>query len=279
MFVSSLIDPIREPDAVVVPPQASVLLARLDQANLDQIAAEIRKLETIHELCLAYRAVDEGAFGEAAEKLVHRGADGTPVVTEYLSLEVAALLGMSPASGAGLIGEVLNCVYRHPLMWGAVRAGRVRWYRATEIISVVNAAQLCHDAAIWVDEQLAPSLATLSRRRILNLAKGYVALADVTPPESARLQRGLSDTCGWLRARYSRAPVSTCRHGWTPPMLSPSTRPCRSSPRCSPLKATSPRSITAAPARWASWPTRRGRSSYCRASRRPPSREPPSWCT
>jgi hypothetical protein len=163
----------------VVPPQASVLLARLDRANQDQVAAEVRKLETIHELCLAYHAVDEDAFGEAAEKLVHYGADGTPGVAEYLSLEVAALLGMSPASGAGLIGQVLNCVYRHPLMWDAVRAGRVRWYRATEIISAVNAAQLCHDAAIWVDEQLAPSLATLSRRRILNLAKGYVALADV----------------------------------------------------------------------------------------------------
>jgi hypothetical protein len=96
MFVSSLNDPIREPDPVVVPPQSAALLARLDEANQDLMAAEFRKLETIHELCLAYHAVDEDAFGEAAEKLVCHGADGTPGVAEYLSLEVSALLGIAP---------------------------------------------------------------------------------------------------------------------------------------------------------------------------------------
>src|SRR5664280_1484976 len=112
---------------------------------------EIVKLETIHELCLAFRAVDEDAFGEAAERLVFHGAHGTPGVAEYLSLEIAALLAISPGAGAGLIGQVLNCVYRHPLLWDAVRAGAVRWYRASEIISEVNAAGLCRAAACgWI---------------------------------------------------------------------------------------------------------------------------------
>ena len=147
---------VADPAPVVVPSNAGELLAKLDRCEQAMIAAEISKLETIHELCLAYRAVDEDAFGEAAERLVFHGAHGTPGVAEYLSLEVSALLGISPGAGACLIGQVLNCVHRHPVMWDAVRAGAVRWYRATEIISEVNTAGLCQDAARWVDAQITP---------------------------------------------------------------------------------------------------------------------------
>ena len=147
------------------------------------IADEIEKLETIHELCLAYRTVDEDVFGEAAERLIFHGAHGTPGVAEYLSLEVSALLAISPGSGACLIGQVLNCVYRHPLLWDAVRAGAVRWYRASEIISEVNSAGLCQTAAQGVDQQITPRLASLSRGRAMRLLRGLIALAD---PEEAR---------------------------------------------------------------------------------------------
>jgi Domain of unknown function (DUF222) len=78
---------------------------------------------------------------------------------------------------------VLNCVYRHPLLWDAVRAGAVRWYRASEIISEVNSAGLCQAAALWVDQQITPRLASLPRGRALRLLRGYIALAD---PEEAR---------------------------------------------------------------------------------------------
>jgi hypothetical protein len=78
---------------------------------------------------------------------------------------------------------VLNCVYRHPLLWDAVRAGAVRWYRATEIIGEVNSAGLCQAAALGVDQQITPRLASLSRGRALRLLRGLIALAD---PEEAR---------------------------------------------------------------------------------------------
>jgi hypothetical protein len=122
-------------------------------------------------------------FGEAAERLVFHGAHGTPGVAEYLSLEVSALLAISPGAGACLIGQVLNCVYRHPLLWDAVRSGAVRWYRAGEIISEVNAVGLCQAAALWVDQQITPRLASLPRGRAMRLLRGYIALAD---PEEAR---------------------------------------------------------------------------------------------
>jgi hypothetical protein len=183
MYVSHRHFVVSDPAPVVVPANARELFAKLDHSERAMITDEIEKLETIHELCLAYRAVDEDAFGEAAEKLTFHGADGTPGVAEYLSLEVSALLAISPGAGACLIGQVLNCVYRHPLLWDAVRAGAVRWYRATEIISEVNTAGLCQAAALGVDAQITPRLASLPRGRALRLLRGYIALAD---PEEAR---------------------------------------------------------------------------------------------
>ncbi len=183
MYVSLEHCPVAEPAPVVVPAASRELLARLDGCERALVAAEVGKLETIHELCLAYGTVDEDAYGEAAEKLVRYGADGTPAVAEYLSLEVSALLGISPAAGACLIGQVLDCVYRHPLLWDTVRRGKVRWYRATEVIGEVNSSGLCRDAAQWVDRQIAPRLAMLPRGRAMRLLRGFIALAD---PEAAR---------------------------------------------------------------------------------------------
>ena len=183
MYVSHRHFVVSDPAPVVVPANARELFAKLDHSEQAMIADEIEKLETIHELCLAYHAVDEDAFGEAAERLVFHGAHGTPAVAEYLSLEVSACLAISPGAGACLIGQVLNCVYRHPLLWDAVRAGAVRWYRASEIISEVNSAGLCQAAAQWVDQQITPRLASLPRGRAMRLLRGYISLAD---PEEAR---------------------------------------------------------------------------------------------
>ena len=183
MYVSPRHFVVPDPAPVVVPTNSQELFAKLDHSEQTMIAGEVAKLETIHELCLAFRAVDEDAFGEAAERLVFHGAHGTPGVAEYLSLEVSALLRISPGAGACLIGQVLNCVYRHPLLWDAVRAGAVRWYRATEIISEVNSSALCQAAAQWVDAQVTPRLASLPRGRAIRLLRGYIALAD---PEEAR---------------------------------------------------------------------------------------------
>jgi hypothetical protein len=69
------------------------------------------------------------------------------------------------------------------VLWDAVLAGTVRWYRATEIISEVNGAGLCQADALWVDAQITPRLASLPRGRALRLLRGLIALAD---PEQAR---------------------------------------------------------------------------------------------
>jgi len=164
--------------ALALPSNTRTLFDTLAAARKARIAAEALELDTIHRLCLAFHAVDEDAFGEAAEKLIYHGADGTPAVAEYLSLEVSALLGISPGSGATLIGQVLNCVYRHPLLWDAVQAGWVRWRRALDVIGDVNSAGLDAEAARWVDQRITPLLATLSPARIRRTLAGLIALAD-----------------------------------------------------------------------------------------------------
>lgn len=162
---------------------ARELLAELEAMHSLRVTTELQEVDLVHKLCLAYDTVDEDAFGEAAERLTHYGADGTPPVAEFLSLEIAALLGMSPVSGACLIGDVLNCVYRRPAMWEAVQTGAVRWYRATEVIGLVNAAGLPLDAAQWVDQRIAPLLQTLPRGRAIRTLRGLIAIA---APELAR---------------------------------------------------------------------------------------------
>ncbi len=125
MYVSDKCLVVSDPAPVVVPANSKELFAKLDAAERAMVPSDVAKLETIHELCRAYRAVDEDAFGEAAERLVFHGAHGTPGVAEYLSLEISALLAISPGAGACLIGQVLNCAHRHPLLWDAVRDGAV----------------------------------------------------------------------------------------------------------------------------------------------------------
>jgi hypothetical protein len=182
--------------AVPIPANARALFAKMAAFNDSKRAAEVGELQTVRELCLAYNTVDEDAFGEAAEQLTYHGAQGTPPVAEYLSLEISALLGMAPGSGACLIGRVLNCVYRHPLLWDAVQARTVRWNRAVDVIEDVTSAGLSLEAAHKVDQRITPLLMTMPRARTRRILAGLIALADPAQArsreEASRDQRGVS---------------------------------------------------------------------------------------
>ncbi len=182
--------------AVPIPVNARALFAKMAAFNDAKHAAEAGELQTVHELCLAYNTVDEDAFGEAAEQLTYFGAQGTPPVAEYLSLEISALLGMAPGSGACMVGRVLNCVYRHPLLWDAVQARTVRWNRAVDVIEDVTSAGLSLEAAHKLDQKITPLLMTMPRARTRRILAGLIALADPAQAhsreEASRDQRGVS---------------------------------------------------------------------------------------
>ena len=177
-------------------PVTRALFNELASFHEAKLSAEVAELRTVHELCLAFNTVDEDAFGEASEQLTYRGAQGTPPVAEFLSLEVGALLGITGGTAACLIGRVLNCVYRHPLLWDAVQTKVVAWHRAVDVIDDVTSADLSLEAARRVDERITPLLMTMPRARTRRILKGLIALADPTQTRDretlARAHRGVS---------------------------------------------------------------------------------------
>jgi len=111
---------------------------------------EAEELEAICDLAVAYR-LDEADlldYGteiyrdrdtKLPEKLIHPGGEGTPSVSEFLAMEVAALLRCSQTAAIETIASALNLKYRHPMLFEAVLNGEVeRWLAA-------KAAWLCRD--------------------------------------------------------------------------------------------------------------------------------------
>ena len=55
-------------------PITRALFGKLASFHDAKRSAEVAELQTVHELCLAFKTVDEDAYGEAAEQLTYRGA-------------------------------------------------------------------------------------------------------------------------------------------------------------------------------------------------------------
>ena len=97
---------------------------------------EAEELEAICDLALAYR-LDEADLLDYGteiyrdrdtrlpEKLIHPGGEGTPSVSEFLAMEVAALLRCSQTAAIETIASALNLKYRHPMLFEAVINGEV----------------------------------------------------------------------------------------------------------------------------------------------------------
>ena len=87
---------------------------------------------SIARICDTYEVTEEIA-GAAMERIVFFGADGTAGVGEFVALEVAGVLGISPGSAIGRIADVLNVRDRHPVLWDAMLAGTIRLYQAVHV--------------------------------------------------------------------------------------------------------------------------------------------------
>src|SRR5690606_34409043 len=69
-------------------------------------------------------------------------------VSEFLCLEVAGLLGISPTAAAGRIADAVNVRHRHPSMFAALRDLEVDASRACK------AAQKCSDLPMDAAERV-----------------------------------------------------------------------------------------------------------------------------
>ena len=230
-----------ESPATIVVSGARALFSLLAVEHAAKIAAEAREVAVIHQLCLAHGTVDEEAFNEAGENVVHFGLHGTPAVAEFLSLEVAALLGMSDSSAAYLIARVLNCVYRHPLLWEAVQSGMVAWRQALDVVDDVTSAGLSLEAALWVDQRITPLLMTLPRHRMRRRLHGLVALADPALAREREHKARVHRHVTFHQPSVGRPPAPTSPPRCTSPTPSLSTRSSRSRISRRPRERTSKR--------------------------------------
>lgn len=157
-------------------------LGLLGDAVAQQVAAEVDQLRLICHLA-DLSGVTETKAELGTERLVAGGADGTPVVAEFLALEIGPILGISPIAAGFLIRDALNLRHRHPELWRAVLTGTVRVWQAREITRRTAAARLDRHAARWVDSQLSSVVARLPWGRTLRLLDGLIAQADPAAAE------------------------------------------------------------------------------------------------
>ncbi len=158
----------------------------------------------------------EGQAPEArvpgAERVVRAGADGCPEIGEFAPAELGVLTGPTTAAGVQRVADAVNLRHRHPVLWDALRHGRVRVWVATTVARRCARARLTLDQAKWVDEQTTPYAATLPPRRFFDLVEARIIEVDPAAAEArataaalARFVRaGASDEHG-LRTLVARA--------------------------------------------------------------------------
>lgn len=156
------------------------LWAWLDQIRVSTaqvVAAEINQAEGIIALAESY-TVDHAnmVVEEVQEQRVEYGHDGTPLVSEYLLLELAPALGMSQKSAAHLLISVLNLHFRHPRLWTAFTLGKIRRYQADQLTELTHS--LNKEAADLVDRKIALTVGKIAFPRLRKLVQGWVVEAD-----------------------------------------------------------------------------------------------------
>ncbi|HEX2857270.1 MAG TPA: DUF222 domain-containing protein, partial [Propionibacteriaceae bacterium] len=175
-----------------------------DVADLDTAAtvAELGQVRTLQRLwqarevallahfadCTAH--VETGADLPATrvlhgDRMVPGGADGTPQVSEFAALEVAALWNTPVEAVDARIHEALDLRHRFPSLWRRVMAGQLDTWVATKI--TWKASRLDRDGARRLDTRIDPVAATLPTSRLLRLVDGQVA--KLTPPAEAQDDR------------------------------------------------------------------------------------------
>lgn len=168
-------DPTCDPRNLVPPASSTEAFKALDHAHQQLIAAEIAELIMITHAADLWR-IDDDAVSEGIERLMQPGHDGTPKVGEFLALEVGALLGMSPQSALFHIGDALDLRHRHPALWTAVLAGKVRVWQAMKICR--EAAHLSAAAVAELDKTVANGLSMMPLPRIMAALPGWITAAD-----------------------------------------------------------------------------------------------------
>ena len=132
----------------------------MDTVTVREVAESIRsadewrrraEAEVILGICRLAEgySVDRDELVEAlVERQIRLGGDGTPLVSEFVSLELAGLLRCSPTVAGNRIVEALDLKHRHPGLLGAVEAFEI------EPSWALRAARRCHQLSIELADRV-----------------------------------------------------------------------------------------------------------------------------
>lgn len=141
----------------------------------------------------------------AAEKPVDVGGGR---VGEFVTLEVAAVLGVSDPAASALVDDVADLRSRHPLMWVAVQDLKLEVWQARKVVTTCR--ELSVEAVLAVDRKLASGWGVLSWSKVAKKLPNLIAAADTAlargKARAARDERYVSirhngDSTSWLIAR------------------------------------------------------------------------------
>ncbi|MGC3995394.1 MAG: hypothetical protein QM779_14970 [Propionicimonas sp.] len=166
-------------------------LGRLGELVRAQAAIEAEQVRAIAHLADVYGPLSADEASSGLERLavhgaaaVQLGADGTPPISEFLALEIAPILRLSPMAAGLFLVDVLNCRARHPRLWQAVQEGSVRFWQAREVVSLVARAELDQASARRIDDAMADAVERVGWTRARRLLKGLIVAED--PQAAAR---------------------------------------------------------------------------------------------
>ena len=155
--------------------------AALDHATSAIRAGEVAQCLAIARLCDLHE-VDETVLVEGCERWVPGGADGTPLIGEFVTAHISTLLGAGIGSAFRSINRVLNLRHRHPTLWRLVIAGDIRPFEGFLVADAAVAAKLDAAACERFDRMCATALSLQPWGRVKGQVEKWLLLAD---PEQA----------------------------------------------------------------------------------------------
>ena len=148
---------------------------RLRHAIDQRVRAEAAEARALADFAAEHEWPVDAEVDLIGQRPARIGADGTPVLDEFVALEVAALKGISVSAATWLIRDVVNLRFRHPRLWARTLAGALPLYRACQLAAEAVRFELTLQQAHAVDDELAAHIGRLPWRRLLAFYRGLIA--------------------------------------------------------------------------------------------------------
>lgn len=184
------------------------LAERVSLTDMAIRRAEANHLDALCDFSESYSVDCDQILEVLCERRMRVGGSGTPKFSEFVTLELAGLLGCSPIAAAHRLAEALNLKHRHPLLYQAVQRCELEVGRARKVAS--KCARLTVEVAEQVSVRWLRSQAGLGWTAALNLLDRVTIEVDpqgaLAREKLARADRGvhlwgLSEGCLNLTGR------------------------------------------------------------------------------